>query len=342
MPTEKKNYLALIVFDIKSDKYFQITVQPWMLASCARDIKFSVLLENNKQICDAKIYFEPVLRENSDTFCKAFLLRCNGYSKKYKLDVFNPLVSRFAQQLLANNYVKDLDDLSYGLSVNENACDNSDGNNQIVLSTSLELTISDSSLYTTINGYKGQYDVSGDHLAVFMDKKIERLMIDYVMQDTSRERAGFLTGKLCRDPESKYVYLICSGHITMREIENDMDIMKNSSMTHFQFNPEYFIKASRMLAGRQNHDIIVGWYHSHPWYFDKEKKSVMEKSSLFFSPDDLQVHESAFSAPYHVGVVIGKNSGYKSKPGTKMFGWRHGKVEPVNYNLVNLEKNSME
>ena len=120
-----------------------------------------------------------------------------------------------------------------------------------------------------------------------------------------------------------------------------MDIKKNSSMTHFQFDPEYFIKANRMLAGRNHNDLIVGWYHSHPWYFETNDKSA-GKTSLFFSQDDLQVHESAFTSPYHVGVVIGKNTGNTAKPGTQMYGWRDGKVEPVNYNRVNLEKNSME
>ena len=342
MPSDKNNYLALCIFDIKSDKYYQIAVEPWMLSSCARDIKFSVLLENNKKLIDSKIFFKPVMRENSDSLCKAFVLNCDGYSKEYDLDVFRPLVSRFAQQLLVNKYVKDLADLSYGLSVNKNSGGKETGNNQMVLSTGLELTISEKSLLSTIKGYDGQYDVSSDHLSIFMDKEIEKLMIDYVMQDTSRERAGFLTGKLCRDPESKYIYLICSGHITMREIENDMDIEENSSITHFQFNPEYFIKANRMLAGWHNEEIIVGWYHSHPWYFETEDKSVKEQTSLFFSQDDLKVHETAFSAPYHVGIVIGKNTGHISKPGTQMYGWRDGKVERIVYNLVNLEKNSME
>jgi len=342
MPADKKNYLALCIVDSKSDKCFQIAVQPWMLSSCARDLKFSVLLKKNIKIFDAKVFFKPVLRDNSDSFCKAFILNCNGYSRQYDLEVFRPLVSRLARQLLANEYVNDLTDLSFGLLVNEDSGDTDSGNNRMVLSTGLQLSLAERSLLSTIKGFDGHYRLSKKHLTVFMDKEIERLMVDYVMQDTTRERAGFLTGQLCRDPKSKNIYLLCSGHITMREIESDMDIEKNSSITHFQFNPEYFIKVNRMLSGRNNKEIIVGWYHSHPWYFEAEDKTVKEQSSLFFSQDDLQVHESAFSAPYHVGIVIGKEPGSNSKPGTQMYGWRDGRVERILYKTVNLEKNSME
>ncbi|MBN2410573.1 hypothetical protein JXQ31_02700 [candidate division KSB1 bacterium] len=342
MPSDKNNYLALCIFDSKADKYYQIAVEPWMLSSCTRDIKFSLLLENKKKLINKKIVLKPVMRNDSDMLCKGFILNCDGFTKEYGLDVFQPLVFRLARQLLANEYIKDLTDLSYGLSVNENACENNAEDHQLILFSGLELTTTEKSPRSMIKGYNGQYDLSGDHLAVFMDQKTEKSMIDYVMQDTSRERAGFLTGQLYRDTVTKYLFLICSGHISMREIDNDKDLTENSSITHFQFNPECFIKASRILSKRNNNKIIVGWYHSHPWYFNTEEKPGQEQTSLFFSQDDLQVHESAFSAPYHVGIVIGKNHGHNTNPGTKMYGWRDGKVEHILYNLVNLETNSME
>jgi hypothetical protein len=148
-------------------------------------------------------------------------------------------------------------------------------------------------------------------------------MIDYVMADTEHERAGFLLGNLCQDPDTNLLFVTAQA-----QIEADLPApaapVDCSSMTHFTFPPEMFSDLHRVIGLRKKNEIVVGWYHSHPWPFSCKFRDKCACTSIFFSAADVEVMEAAFAAPYQLAVVVGRATLENNQATAHMYGWKDG------------------
>jgi hypothetical protein len=150
------------------------------------------------------------------------------------------------------------------------------------------------------------------------------------LRSIGTEQAGMLVGQLYYDAAQRQVFL----HVTA-QILAETQGERHAAAFHFQ--PDTFLAAQRQLDQRGHGDIIVGWWHSHAWCRACLDTPTCQVNTLFFSPEDFQVHNAAFTQPYMVAIVAGKAAHKPMRtPGVGMFGWQDGTVVPRPFHGIAL------
>jgi proteasome lid subunit RPN8/RPN11 len=307
------------------------------LSNCLEDFKFSAyrdgMLKNDG--LDVSCHLEPVWeREGENPYCAGFRLRMHTgeatYSKEYSKRVFKYEVYRVVSELLRKQKLTEGMELDYRLAMFHKDQVTGRRDRDIedprlsfeavreplpIVEASLETSLPDSTDPATTE--------------VWIADQVLNEMIEYVLQNKEQERAGFLIGHLCQDPATKKVFAVCPAQVAAR-LDNGaaFPTESGSSLTHFQFSPEVFFEVQRVIALRKKNELVLGWYHSHPWPFSCQKGDQCECTSVFFSTADFQVMEAAFGAPYQVAIVIGRASLQDMKATPQMYGWKDGLVQP--------------
>lgn len=177
---------------------------------------------------------------------------------------------------------------------------------------------------------------SPDDLPVVIPHSVLQEACEEASAHPGREIGGLLIGQLHRHGDSTtkqpggqmFLEVTClvSGEGTTP-----------ATATSVTFTPESFARARELIRlrakpGREG-EIIVGWYHSHPFRFcDKCPLPVPPEclqKVLFYSSDDLNVMESAFGQPYHVGLLAAIEPRIEGAIGhlpVKLYGWRNGET----------------
>ena len=152
-----------------------------------------------------------------------------------------------------------------------------------------------------------------------------------------REIGGLVLGTLHRDPTSGALFLeitcLVSGEGTTP-----------ATATSVTFTPDSFARARDMIRLRSRSgtpEMIVGWYHSHPFRFCEQcplpaPPECLQKV-LFYSADDLNVMESAFYQPDHVGLLAAVEPRITPAIGhlpVKLFGWRNGETVARGFEVI--------
>lgn len=314
------------------------------LTNCFEDFKFSAfcqgLLENDG--LDPACHLEPVWEHEGETpYCSGFrLCLSNGevtYEKAYSKSVFRYQVFRVVRELLQKNQLKEGMGLNYRLAIfpknDISRLDNRGQNENLTMSIESirqPIPIVETSLKPYLR--QGRADSAEVEMGVWIAQHVIDEMIEYVLQNKEKERAGFLIGHLCQDRETKKLFLICPAQVIARFQDKETFGSENrSSLTHFQFSPETFFEVQRVIELRKQNEIVLGWYHSHPWPFACPKGDKCECTSVFFSPADFEVMEAAFGAPYQVAIVIGRASLKEMKATPQMYGWKDGLITPRDF-----------
>jgi proteasome lid subunit RPN8/RPN11 len=121
---------------------------------------------------------------------------------------------------------------------------------------------------------------------------------DEAARSPDREVRGFLLGHLCQDLEGGDIFLAVTCLVPAEGTTESTSI----SVT---FTPESFARARELIRLRAQPDqpaeILVGWFHSHPFRFCAEcplsTPPECIQRVLFFSADDVQLMESTFHQP---------------------------------------------
>jgi hypothetical protein len=111
------------------------------------------------------------------------------------------------------------------------------------------------------------------------------------------------------------------------------------------FTPECFARAREVLRLRaepgQPPEILVGWFHSHPFRFCAEcplpTPAECIQKVLFFSSDDVQLMESTFNQPFMVGLLAAVEPKLEvalHHPPVRLFGWHHGEVLARGFHVI--------
>jgi hypothetical protein len=81
-------------------------------------------------------------------------------------------------------------------------------------------------------------------------------------------------------------------------------------------------------------ETCTGWAHVHPPCEACWTRTDCDAHSIFFSTDDLRVHQAAFAAPFQIGLVAGKARAMPaSQIAFEAFGWSKGAIAPLDFEL---------
>ena len=142
------------------------------------------------------------------------------------------------------------------------------------------------------------------------------------------ESAWLLAGTLCHDAERGTAALRVHASVGV-EVGRG-----GASQHHFAFEPAAFVAARRAAAAQIGGMIPIGWAHSHPPCADCRSNAGCRVDTRFFSADDVEVHASAFTSPYMVGLVVGKVADQSAtRPGFRLYGWRRAQVQERTYSV---------
>lgn len=113
----------------------------------------------------------------------------------------------------------------------------------------------------------------------------------------AREVGGVLLGRQVQGLDSVF-----------SEVTNLLPALSDDAgRTHITFTHEAWDRINAAVEADPEGLQIVGWYHSHPGF------------GPFFSAHDRFIHESFFTDPFHVGLVLDAQQQQLS-----LYGWRRG------------------
>lgn len=349
MPLINKYQFILEICDQEGRVFHRAPVNDFR--RCKEDFRFSAFRsgfwENRSREPD--LLLEPLwLDEGKSPYCEGVMLHLaeNGspYAKQYGKPLFKYQAYR-AYLELAQNRVQEKDEVQAETELHYRIAAfpiDQNGPNGVGGSDGIIITFADHPLPLVRRSLADfpppATPFSEGEMPVLMAEHVVEEMIDYVMQRKDREQAGFLVGQLCQDPETGAVFLVCNAQLPARNGKGQSAPTESSSITHFQFLPEHFCDVQRIIALRRKDEIVLGWYHSHPWPFVCEKGEQCHCTSIFFSMADVGVMEAAFPAPYQVAMVIGRGSLENMIPAVQMYGWKDGLMVAREYLRFNLIK----
>jgi len=122
------------------------------------------------------------------------------------------------------------------------------------LDTRLDIADVDTAQLHTINELSiDEFDDFTRYIANDVFVGIEKL----ARQTPDREIGGLLLGQLVRSSRTGDLCL---------QVTDFIEVCGNPSQTSFEFRPEDFVEVDRICALRHQTEMIVGWYHSHPFF----------------------------------------------------------------------------
>ena len=155
-----------------------------------------------------------------------------------------------------------------------------------------------------------------------------------VLQESTRltegagaaETGGVLLGHIHEDPNTTELFLRVTAQVPARRAEQ--------ALTKLTFTPQVWSDVDAALRLRNEDEIYLGWWHSHParqWCKDcpVENRKRCKLSGEFFSSDDAALHQCVFPHAYSIALVI--SDSYAHGLTWPLFGWSRGIVAQRGY-----------
>jgi proteasome lid subunit RPN8/RPN11 len=138
-----------------------------------------------------------------------------------------------------------------------------------------------------------------DDIPLFVRRSALVEIDEHIAQNPDRESGGVLVGQVYGDTATEELFVEVIHAIPAR--------LAAATATSLRFTPETWqeinIEKQKRFQGQQL--LTVGWYHSHlvaTRLLDKNGK--VGYTDLFFSIDDMFIHEHFFKEPWHVALVL--------------------------------------
>lgn len=156
---------------------------------------------------------------------------------------------------------------------------------------------------------------------LFLPQRVIAETIDLGREAGDVETGGFLIGYLHWDSRIPEIYVQITAQIPALHTE--------ASATKVTFTPATWIAAEAALRSRGRGEQLLGWWHVHQDLCRlrgcaPEKRIDCTVSKPFFSEDDVLLHTTCFSRPYHVGLLVSDHS--RDGWSATLYGWRNGMV----------------
>ena len=145
---------------------------------------------------------------------------------------------------------------------------------------------------------------------VFVERETIRKIKRYGSVNSEIEVCGVLLGNLCWHPDNRW-------YLVVDDIIIGKDALHNEGSVTFTEQTWNYINAEH--DKNYPHKIVVGWFHTHPGF------------GIFFSEDDLLVHQMGFTFEWEVAYVydpLREDDGW--------FLWDEKKREPVRSDEVQI------
>ncbi len=192
------------------------------------------------------------------------------------------------------------------------------------LDTRLDIADVDTGQLHTINETSiDEFDDFTRYIANDVFVGIEKL----ARQTPDREIGGLLLGQLVRSS--------CTGDLCL-QVNDFIAVCGNPSQTSFEFRPEDFVEVDRICALRHQTEMIVGWYHSHPFFCARcpdERRELCPFRAPVFSAADRDVHKTLFPGSWAIGLLY---SSFGASGEFTVYGWRQALIRELGYQLVEV------
>jgi len=170
----------------------------------------------------------------------------------------------------------------------------------------------------------GEFSVEFDH-------RLLTELSDAVASADAVERAWLLLGSICHDRSRGAAELRVRGAVPVETGRG------GASQHHFAFDPATFVAARRAAVSTMAGAIPIGWSHSHPPCAECRATNGCLVDTRFFSTDDVEVHSTAFTSPYTVGLVIGKvGNRPAAQLGFRLYGWQKAQIRERDYRVSEI------
>ena len=162
---------------------------------------------------------------------------------------------------------------------------------------------------------------------VFIAAEVVAEICELAQKAGELETGGVLVGRLHRDPLAPDVFAEVVAQIPARHAE--------ARGTSFSFTPETWAAADAALALRGGHELMLGWWHSHPYFCracPEERRRSCSFARPFFSAEDVHLHRTCFPQAWQLALLVSDLP--ETGPTPALFGWRMGKVTQRGFGLV--------
>ena len=166
-----------------------------------------------------------------------------------------------------------------------------------------------------------------EDLSVFVPQNVLDEAQELSQVAGARETGGILIGRLHWDEDRDDLFLAITAQIPVQHAEQEL--------TRLTFTPDTWAAVDAAIALRNEGEMYVGWWHSHPageWCsacppeVQAKCKAAGKVSGDFFSTHDVALHRAVFPRAYNVALLISGNSCEADSVVWSMFGWRYGMV----------------
>jgi hypothetical protein len=173
--------------------------------------------------------------------------------------------------------------------------------------------------------------VDADDMPVFIPRRVLDEAAAFTRAAEGRETGGTLIGWLHRDPELPEIFVEAGAQIPAEHTLG--------TAAKLTFTAETWTAANAMIRLRNQSEVFLGYWHSHPvreWCRDKEctpeKQKTCRLARDFFSDEDRAVMRAAFPRAYSLGLVA--NDTAFADLSFSLFGWREGRIHPRGFYLL--------
>ncbi|MGA2267800.1 MAG: Mov34/MPN/PAD-1 family protein [Bryobacteraceae bacterium] len=173
--------------------------------------------------------------------------------------------------------------------------------------------------------------VDADDMPAFIPQRVLDEAAARTRACEGRETGGILIGRLHHDAALPEIFAEVSALIPAEHTEG--------TVAKLTFTAETWTAASAAVRLRNQGEIFLGYFHSHPvreWCRAKEctpeKQKTCQLAKDFFSEDDRAVMRAAFPRAYSLGLVV--NDTAFTDLTFSLFGWREGKIHPRGFYLL--------
>jgi hypothetical protein len=170
-----------------------------------------------------------------------------------------------------------------------------------------------------------------DDMPVFIPQRVLDEAVALTRGAEGRETGGVLIGRLHHDAALPEIFAEVSAQIPAEHTQG--------TVAKLTFTAETWSAASAAIRLRNQGEIYLGYWHSHPvreWCRAKgcspEAQKTCRMAKDFFSEDDAAVMRAAFPRGYSLGLVV--NDTAYLDVSFSLFGWREGRIHPRGFYVL--------
>jgi proteasome lid subunit RPN8/RPN11 len=238
-----------------------------------------------------------------------------------------------AAQLVAGEVAAD-DQVRYAVSAYEVGSGTSDrtcattGESRLsVVDRPQPLTVRDRHFSTLVARSAAQGEGNTADVEVVLPKTVLDQVCELTDAAGERETGGILIGHLCRDEIRDDVGVEVTAQIPARHT-----VAEPEKLT---FTSETWTDVRSAVALRNQGELLVGWWHSHPAFSwcakcPIDRQRTCRFATGFLSADDKALHRSIFPAAFTQALVATKSAAGLDH---RMFGWRNGVLRPRGFRV---------